>query len=342
MRPLSLLASFLSLASALNPRSPSQAQHPAQGHTVHQFPNGTWVENIALRPNGDLLVTLATSPSLYLISPLTSSLNPTSPQTATLLHSFPPFSALLGITSTHPDQYYAIAGNLSLSPLNPGLGTYAIFSINLSTYNPSSNTGATISLLTSLPSAGLLNGLTTLSAPLGLLLAADSIHGAIWLINASTGTSSILLQEPEMLPPPNSTLPIGINGVHVLPSLKHNNTTSIYFSNTATSTFHRIPFSLTTMKPTGATETLFTGHAIDDFAIDELRGVVWLAGGTVDEVLRVGIEGGGVVGVYGGVGKGELGAPTSVVVGRKGGEEGMLFVTTQEGRVVGVDVGDGW
>jgi hypothetical protein len=41
---------------------------------VYQFPTKpTWVENIAVRPNGQLLVTLLTSPEVWLI-------NPTNPQ----------------------------------------------------------------------------------------------------------------------------------------------------------------------------------------------------------------------------------------------------------------------
>ncbi|KAE9380752.1 hypothetical protein N431DRAFT_433016 [Stipitochalara longipes BDJ] len=339
MHSVSLLASFLSLTSALtiNPRSPSQAQVPTQGHTVHQFPNGTWAENIAVRTNGDLLVTIVTSPLLYLISPLTSSQNPASPQTATLIHNFSPFAAVLGITSTHPDQFYAIVGNLSLSPLNAALGSYTVWSISLTSYNLLTNTGASIHQLAALPSAGLLNGLSTLSTAQNLLVLADSIYGAIWLLNTQTGASSILLQEPEMLPPPGATL--GINGVRVLPGKKGDDTVYIYFSNTGSETLYRVPVSVSRLEKVGPVETLVTGFAVDDFALDEETGKAYLAGGSVNELLKVGLEGGEVEVVYGGVNETGLVAPTSVAVGRGPGEEGVLFVTTQKGRVVAVDVG---
>lgn len=135
MHLILVLAFFLGLASALtinHPRSNGLEQE-SQGNLIHQFPDPTWVENIAVRKNGHLLVTIVISPELYLIDPLTSSLDPTSNKTATLIHSFAPsFAAVLGITETQPDQFYVVVGNLSLAPpLNAGLGTYTFWSVNL-------------------------------------------------------------------------------------------------------------------------------------------------------------------------------------------------------------------
>jgi len=69
MHPFLILASFLGIAPALaiNPRS--LHKEPAQGHIIHHFPNSTRVESIAVRSSGDLLVTIATAPELYLTSP---------------------------------------------------------------------------------------------------------------------------------------------------------------------------------------------------------------------------------------------------------------------------------
>ena len=96
MHPFLILASFLGMVPALtiNPRSTPQ-EEPAQGHIIYYFPNSTRVERIAVRSSGDLLVTIATAPELYLTSP-------TFPKTSTLLHTFPHLIAILGITEHNP------------------------------------------------------------------------------------------------------------------------------------------------------------------------------------------------------------------------------------------------
>jgi hypothetical protein len=186
-----------------------------------------------------------------------------------------------------------------------------------------------------LTSAVLLNRMGTLSSSSGLTIAADSADGAIYLVDTQTGNYSILLKEPEMRPPAGALL--GINGVRVLPPSKGNDTVYIYFSNTGASTFHRVPVSLSTLQKLGPVETLFSGFAIDDFALDEERGNAYFAGGERNALLKVALDGGEVQTVYGGSGT-ELVAPTSVALGRTWGEKGNVFVTTHKGGVVGVDV----
>jgi hypothetical protein len=276
-------------------------------------------------------------------------LDPTSSKTAILIHSFAPnFIAVLGITETQAGQFYVIVGNLSLAkPVNPGLGTYTVWSVNLQSYNALSNTGAVIHEAVALTSAGLLNGMGTLSASRGLVVLADSANGAIWLVNTKTGNYSILLQEPEMAPPAGQLL--GINGVRVLPPKNGNDTVYIYFDNTGTETFHRVPLSLSTLEKLGPAETLFSGYAIDDFALDGESGNAYLAGGAVNSLLKVGLEGGEVETIYGGVNETVLLAPTSVALGKGWKEKGLVFVTTSGepsnvnftwgGNVVAVDVG---
>ncbi|PMD65562.1 uncharacterized protein K444DRAFT_518754, partial [Hyaloscypha bicolor E] len=148
---------------------------------IHQFPNSTWVESTAVRSSVRLLVTIATAPELYPISPASS-------KTSTLLHTFAPFIAILGITETQPDRFYVIAGSLSLTPpIDPGLGTYTIYSVDLQNFNSITTTGASIQEVMALTSAVLLNGMGTLSSSSGLIIAADSADGAIYLVDTQTG-----------------------------------------------------------------------------------------------------------------------------------------------------------
>jgi hypothetical protein len=84
-------------------------------------------------------------------------------------------------------------------------------------------------------------------------------------------------------------------------------------------------------------ETLFFGYAIDDFALDEEMGDVYLAGGERNALLKVALDGDEVQTVYGGSETGLM-APTSVALEKTWGEKGEMFVKTQKGGMVGVDV----
>ena len=54
------------------------------------------------------------------------------------------------------------------------------------------NTGAQVHEVAALTQAGLLNGVSTLSASRGLLVLSDSINGTIWLLNTGTGAIETL------------------------------------------------------------------------------------------------------------------------------------------------------
>ncbi|CAM6129036.1 unnamed protein product [Calypogeia fissa] len=68
---------------------------------VYEFPNITWVENLAIRSNGEILITLA-EPNLYLVN--------TTAKSATLVYTFPHVLNLGGITELDHDIFYLAAG----------------------------------------------------------------------------------------------------------------------------------------------------------------------------------------------------------------------------------------
>ena len=94
---LSLLSSF------------TTALYPTQ--QIYQFPIGTWLENLAIRPCGSILVTSLTSPSIYQINPFTN------PVQETLIHNFTDATWTLGITQTIPDTFYVTVANGRLQTL---------------------------------------------------------------------------------------------------------------------------------------------------------------------------------------------------------------------------------
>ncbi|PMD65563.1 uncharacterized protein K444DRAFT_608146 [Hyaloscypha bicolor E] len=137
--------------------------------------------------------------------------------------------------------------------------------------------------------------------------------------------------------PPTGAL-LGINGVRVLPPGKGNDTVYIYLSNTDASTFHSVPVSLSTLQKLGSVETLFTGYAL--MVPPWIRVGRGVSGGRRKECVVDGCswQWRDANCVWGGS-ETELVGHTSVALGRTWGEKGNVFITTQKGGVVGVDVG---
>jgi len=323
------LASICSVSSAFTIPQPRSNGLPLSSHIVHEFPNPTWVENIAVKSTGQLILTLASTPDVYY-------LDPASPANATLIHSFPSSLAagVLGVTEVQPDYFYVLSSNFSLAPASLGLGSNTVQSIDLSSYNPSSNTGAVVKEVAALPNIQFGNGMSTLDASKNLVVIADSRVGAVWVLNVQTGEYRILLQEREMLPPPvASGFSLGINGVRVLPSLVPDEV-YIYFDNTNGHLFCRVPLSLTTLNNTGPVQVLANltsqGLTTDDFALDPEEGVAYLAC-QQNQILRVPLDGGKAVDVLGGFDQIVVAGPTSVQLARGDGCEGTIYVTTNGG-----------
>lgn len=323
---LCALISIISLTAALAVDSHSNKDSLTNPQTVHEFPLPTWVENIAVRQNGQILVDLLTSPEIYLLDPHPNS-------TATLVHNFTSNSALLGITETTHDIFHLIASNFTL-PTNIANGTDSIWTVDLTSYDYQSNTGAKVHEVILIPEAGLLNGLSTLSAKKGLIVAADSLNGYIWLIDVNTGAYSILIQGPE-LEKPGTSFALGINGLRVLsPSSHKNDTAWIYFDNQAKATFNRIPVSLSTLSPTGPIQNLASNITADDFALDPEKGFAYLAVAGSNSIFRVPLEGGIPEYVFGGLNSTVIPNPSSVAVARGWGGveiESRIYVTTTGG-----------
>jgi hypothetical protein len=325
----------LLFTSLLSYHITSATSNPASNHvqpstrTIYQFPTTpTWIENLSIVSPSRILLSLTTAPEIHILDPSTG--------TTKLLHTFPYLSAL-GITQLRKDIFYLILGNSTFTSF--GSGTYSVWALNLTSLSPITNTGSVATKIADFPQSGLLNSITVLDPSKGLLAISDSGAGCIYLLNTLTRKTSILLSLPELSPP--SALSLGINGLKTLNTAAH---TYLYFSNTGRSLFARIPLSLSTLSPSGPVEILNSNVTIDDFALDEKRGVAWLAGSTSNALLKIGLEGGDVVEVVGGGNSTVVAGPTSVGVG----EEGEVYVTTsgrfngkfiEGGKVVRVDVG---
>ncbi|KAL9577994.1 MAG: hypothetical protein Q9212_006006, partial [Teloschistes hypoglaucus] len=168
------MASLVRILSFFLLTSIAVALYPTK--LVYQFPNGTWLEALAVRPAGTILTTLLTSPDLYLIHPDTNNPSPK------LIHHFSSHTSLLGITETTPDTFFVIAANYSEEIRSAAPGSSAIYSVHFP--NPHT-TDPIVSLAANLPRDTIIpNGLTALNAH--TLLVADSRKGNIISVDTLT------------------------------------------------------------------------------------------------------------------------------------------------------------
>jgi hypothetical protein len=154
---------------------------------IYQGANGTWYENLAVRTNGQILVSRRDSPILELIDPAGGMNSPI------VVNTFPPeYAGLAGISETTPDVFYVIAA-----------GNYSVFEVDMTTFVYDSSLGvvtsnATFRKVTAVPEAGLLNGMTTANASEGIILMADSLNGWVWRLEVKTGNYSIDINDATM------------------------------------------------------------------------------------------------------------------------------------------------
>ena len=158
---------FLNLASAA---IPVPRNNNAQAiSTLYEFPKGAWVENIAVRSNGQLLITRTDVPELYLVDPLHPS--------ASLVHQFTSATGLLGIAEVAHDIFAVIAGKIDLATASAVPGSFVIWKVDMRSAK------AAVSKIAEVPEALFLNGMTLFNAKTSTVLIADSKKGVIWRLD---------------------------------------------------------------------------------------------------------------------------------------------------------------
>lgn len=241
MRSLaSLLCVFLTSAEAVTLRR------------LYQWSNDTaqaGPENIAVRSCGSLVITTATEPCLYSLDPHQQSPTPQR------IHCFANATATTGIAEVYPDVFAVHVG--TTNGLAGVAGSFSVWTIDFN--QPQ---GPSVRKLATNRNAGSLNGMTAVPGQ-HAILSVDSALGEVWKTDTRTGHYSVVGKNAHFLP--NSTYPIGLNGMHIDPVAKN-----LYFSNTANGTFGSAPFDSATDTFSGfkTIADVDSGKAFDDFAID--------------------------------------------------------------------------
>ncbi|KAL8731898.1 MAG: hypothetical protein Q9181_004149 [Wetmoreana brouardii] len=289
------------------------ALYPTQ--QIYQFPNGTFVENLAVRSDGSILVTILSAPELYLIQPSSTHPNPQ------LIHRFDGSTSVLGITETAPDSFQVGVTNVSGLAAVPG--TSSLWTVTFPRRNTAARNEAKISLTTKLPGVLTPNGLVTLNDHKSLL--ADSSKGVVFAIDIGTGASNAAIT--DALFAPTASFPLGVNGLKLRGR-------TLYFTSSAQALFGKVEIDLETGAARGPASviahTLPFGAGYDDFALSNTGDAAFLANSAGNLIERVDLRSGRQSIVAGSVNSTAIASPTSAKFGRFGRED-VLYVTTGGG-----------
>jgi hypothetical protein len=242
--------------------------------TVATFPEHFFLENLAVRADGSILVTVLNHKQLWYV-PVPNGGQPVTPA---LVHTFDDFA--MGIVEAEPDIFY-------ISTAGPAA---ALERVDMRGWVPGAPVKHTRVLTFDRPAG--LNG-ACLLAPRVILLA-DSLAGLIWRVDLAedglTATASVWLQHHAMDPDPDNGLtsalgPLpGINGIRYAAR-----TNVVYFTCSARKLFMRVAVDQATHMPMGEPEVV-ADIAADDFCLDENAGVAYLTTHVNNTIVRVPIE----------------------------------------------------
>lgn len=291
--------------------TPTSARKPVVS-VVYQFPSGAYLENLAISHEG-VLVTRADTPSLYEIK------FPTKPHAsaqASLVHSFPNATGLMGIAVYAPNTFAVIVGNFSMTKL--GVGAWSIWSVRFSEINHRSK----IQKIADLTEGQFLNGMTTLNEKTGAILIADSLAGCVYRLNVKTGAYEVVLEHESM----KASKAIGLNGIR---TVTIDTQTFLYYTNSKTTTVNRVAIDPVSGRAIGNFTTLACGFYADDLAYDYQTGDVWVAGNANNTIFQVKPSGDEVVAVNASSRPSVL-TPSSLLFGQ-GRHNHTLFGTTYAG-----------
>lgn len=94
---------------------------------VWTFPNETWIENLAVRQNGEILATSLSRNAVYLVDPFE--------HTATTVHQFGPGNGVLGIAEIENDIFALATADINLKTSSATKGSNKIWRLDMTAWN---------------------------------------------------------------------------------------------------------------------------------------------------------------------------------------------------------------
>jgi len=286
---------------------------------IASFPPHFFLENLAVRADGSILVTVLNHKQLwYVPAPIGGQ-----PVTPTPVHTFDGFA--MGIVETEPDIFYVST-----------LDQATLERFDMRGWVPGAPVKPTRVLTFDQPAG--LNGACLLTPR--VILLADSLAGLIWRVDLTddgrTATASVWLRHHSMAPDPDNglTSPLGpqpgINGIRFAARAN-----VVYYTSTAQKLFMRMSVDPATHTPVGQPEVVAADITADDFCLDENAGVAYLTTHTDNTIVRVpidaGAEGAKTRVVAGDPFTEQLVGPSSAAWGRGPADYGRIAYVTTDG-----------
>lgn len=295
---------------------------------LHTFPYPSWLENLAIRSNGEILTSRLDTPILYEVNHLTGD----AVEVATWNAS--EHAGALGISEGAEDVFYVIlAAFFDQATFVKTSGVNSIFKVDMSTFSLSDDgsveTNATVTHLTDIDEADFLNGMATLDD--GHIYVSDVYSGVIYLVDVSTGDYQVAVNDTLAkfsVDGEAASTNLGSNGLKVRDGY-------LYWTNTARGFLARIPVG-TDGFPTGDSAIVATNvPKADDFQFRD-NGEVFVAQNQQDTLSAAwGVESGGVVTAQAIAGSNIstiLAGVTSPKFGRTSTDSNRLYLSTSGGK----------
>ena len=293
----------------------------AQLTPVARFPVQYFLENLAVREDNSVLITVLNKNELWYVPPQSGDAE----VEPVCIHTFDQPAA--GIVEVEPNVFLVLCGNLYT--------THESFAhrLDLRSWNPGSPLA--LELLCRFPEkARGLNGCCLL-AP-GVVLVADCFASLIWRLDLAADGSDpairVWLEHESMGYFPGKMKPEqpGVNGVRYAAK-----TNQLYYTATAKKLLMRVKVDPSTLEPAGAPELVVAGRMGDDFCIDEDAEIVYLTThrqNTIDVVLMdPGLNSGFTQSVAGDPFTDKLIGPSSGAWRRSPGDYGRVAYVTMDG-----------
>ena len=243
--------------------------------TVAEFPVGYFLENVAVRADGSMLVTELSKKGLWYVPAPTRG----TPARPALIHTFdqPPFD----IAETQRNVFYVDTSNY--------LTTHQSYlqRVDLRHWAPGRPVPVQQVLKFPFPISAV-DGSCVLAPD--VLLVTDAADGLIWRVDLSAGgrkaTARVWLKDPSMNPGRHVVPPQpGINGIEYGAKTGY-----VYYTSTAQELFMRVRVDPRTLNPVAAPELVAKGHLWDDFDIDQSSGVAYITTHRQNTIVRVPLD----------------------------------------------------
>ncbi|MCJ1465108.1 hypothetical protein MMC07_003724 [Pseudocyphellaria aurata] len=275
---VSLVIPVLSMSPATIPKGILNWIYPPLSFdvkVVHQFPAGTWIENLAVRKNGKILVTALSSPQLRQV-------DNRGRKPVKLIHAFNNATSCTGITQMEKDVFYVITGNFSLSTFRAVPGSWSVYKVDIHHHHPQiiRPRPTRVSLVANFPDSIMLNGITVLSRHKQWLLVSDSGAGVVYRLETQTGMIDKVLDDP-LMKPGSSAFGNATNGINGIRTKRG----ELFFTNHHQNILARIPIDHRGTSKSDA-KVVARIDGVDDFVFDRFADAIAVQNGA-DRLVRV-------------------------------------------------------